>query len=68
MTNNANNRAIVSYLNGVFWLRYNEQQVRIPPEHTTSKEKLSEWVERQVGDYEVAYNFPGNLLKESESV
>jgi hypothetical protein len=59
-------RAIVTHLNGVFWLRNDGQQTRIPVEHITSQEKLSAWVEQQIGEKEVFYNYPDNLLPESE--
>lgn len=59
-------RAIVSFLQGAFWLRYQQVSTRIPAEHCTSHERLAIYVESQVEDTEVFYNFDSDLLPAEE--
>lgn len=46
-------KAAISYLNGIFWLRYNQETIRIPVIHTSSQEKLSEYMENKYPNVEI---------------
>lgn len=59
-------RAVVSFLQGSYWLRYQQVSTRIAPEHCTSHERLTAWVESQVSDTEVFYNFDADQLPAEE--
>jgi len=64
-------RAIVSFLQGSYWLRYQQVSTRIPAEHATSHERLTAWVESQLlrgrgVETEVFYNFDSDLLPAEE--
>lgn len=64
-------RAIVSFLQGSYWLRYQSESKRIPAEHCTSHSRLTTWVESQLlrgrgVETEVFYNFDSDLLPAEE--
>jgi hypothetical protein len=59
-------RAVVSFLQGSYWLRYQQVSTRISPEHTVSYNRLVAYVESQVGDSNILYNFDEDLLPDEE--
>lgn len=58
------NRAVVSFVGGVFWLSNGLEKIQIPSEHTTSHSTLQEYVEENYDS--VFYNFPAHLLSAEE--
>ncbi len=61
-----NHKATISSWQGAFWLRHQQEKIRITAEHCTSRDRLIAWVELQVGDSPVLYNFDEDSLPEHE--
>lgn len=60
-------RAVITYLNGRFWLRHNNQSQAVPVEHCSSRQRIEEWAEAQ-NLAEVFYNFDDDVLPDTEPV